>query len=488
MSKELGALLAAAKQLQYLERLEAFDPEHVDTRPNAKQLEVIKDFGNIKRQYVVAGNQSGKTVTAARIVSWFLLEKHPYWTRPRAWANENLQVIVCGRTNKIIEEVIWRKMRPYFEQDQIREVRGGGILQKIEIFLPNGRTNEIIFVSFENEMAARERVQGFSCHLLWIDEMPKTTGFWDECHKRVIAKDGFILTTFTPLTRNSEIRKTVDASQAPHSKKYQFHMFDNPIYQDPIKKAGILKDMENMPAALRETRLSGAWSSGDNAVYFWDESWMQELPFHYGPNWRHMELSDPATESAFGLVIIAEDPKTGLWWTVKAKYLTGIYVPAKIFETVMKETRGLNIVKRVSDPAATWYIHTANAEGISYECPFDKNSRKAELIAGLQGALGTRLLITPECSLITDEISTCHKNDNGKIINGHKFHLLDCLQYGVDLLPKWDGPKEPVNWHQALREANEVRKKAELNQKKSSSKGRVQWKIPSSGRFFRRSL
>jgi hypothetical protein len=265
-------------------------------------------------------------------------------------------------------------------------------------------------------------------------------------------------------------------------------MFDNPIYQDPEKKAGILKDMANMPAALRETRLSGAWSSGDNAVYFWDESWMQQLPWHYSPSWRHMELSDPATESAYGLVIIAEDPKTGIWWTVLAEYLTGIYVPAKIFETVMMKTRGLNIIKRVADPAATWYINTANAEGVTYECPFDKNSRKAELIAGLQQALGNRLLVTPECSLITDEISTCHKNDAGKIINSHKFHLLDCLQYGVDLLPKWEGPKEPVSWHQELRMANEIRKKAEANQKKSSSKGRVQWKIPSSGRFYRRSL
>ena len=479
MTANLSQIAAAVKQLKRLQKQEAFDPYVPESRPTPMQQSIIDEFGQISRQYVIAGNQSGKSQTGARLLTWLITDTHPKWKRPEKWGQEPMQALIVGRTTKIIEDVLWRKIEPFLEEGTYKVIRIGNTIQRVE--MSNGNT--MVFQSFENEDSARERVQGYSANFVWLDEMPHSFRLWDELHKRIIAKDGYFLATFTPLIQNNEIRKTVDSSQAPISRKYTFRMFDNPIYQDPSRQTAILKDMEHLPENVRETRLNGAWSVADKSVFHFAPEQMVRQPVNYSPAWRHVEWSDPATESAHGLVIAAEDPATGHWHIIRAEYLRGIHVPERIFQAVLQRTNGLNIVRRVVDPAATWYIHTASEKGVTYLAPFDKNSRKMELIKNLQTALGTRLFIAPWCQDLIDELLSCQYSEAGKIINGHRFHLLDAAQYGADLLPAFEGPKIIRTWDQELYEGNEKRKQSEKKMKIASTKrgNRRLWKVSSSG-------
>lgn len=473
------AIALALKRREELVLRECFDPANPDSLPTGPQLEVIKDFGHIKNQWIVAGNQSGKSQTCSRIVAWFLEESHPFWTRPKAWGNEPLLILVAGRTGKQIEESLAHKILSYLPKGTYKEIRIGNILQKIEHI--NG--NRIIFQSMENPETARERVQSYVAHLVWIDEMPPTTSLITELQVRTNSRDGYFMASFTPLVENMEIQKMVDGATLPTAKKYIFKMFDNPLYSSIEKQQAILETMRGLPDTVVKTRLFGEWSQSQRSVYFFDQRTMVEAPLDYSPMWRHVEASDPAVQSKFGFTIWAEHPVTGIWYCVRDEYIEGIFVPEKILDEVLKRTSGLNIVRRICDPHEAWYIHTASARGIIYLTPYDKNSRKGELIKNLQQGLGTKAKLAPWCTRLQEEFTNCKWADgNEKIVNASSFHLLDCAQYFMDCKPPYEGKNVTQPWWEELRLGNQQRKVVE------TLKQNARLKVGNRSKFHRRGL
>jgi hypothetical protein len=61
------------------------------------------------------------------------------------------------------------------------------------------------------------------------------------------------------------------------------------------------------------------------------------------------------------------------------------------------------------------------------------------MISKLQLALGGTLFISPHCEDLVEELNTCHWSDTDptKIVKAQKFHLIDALRYGIDLIPKF---------------------------------------------------
>ncbi len=151
MSTSSDKLVAAAlRRLEILGKRESFDPNNLESRPTAKQQEVFDDFGVVKQQWIRAGNQSGKSQTCARLITWMLTNSHPVWKRPEEWGSEPLLIIVAGRTGKQIEDSLLPKLRGYLEPGTYKEVRIGNIIQRLE--LTNG--DRVIFQSLENPNVA----------------------------------------------------------------------------------------------------------------------------------------------------------------------------------------------------------------------------------------------------------------------------------------------------------------------------------------------
>ncbi len=441
-------LAAALSKLEKIRKSEAFDPVNIDSRPTAPQKEVIDDFGKIPVQWVVAATQSGKSQVCSRVATWVLTETHPSWKRPDSWGSEPLLIIVAGRTGKQLEESLLPKLRSYLEPGSYKEVRIGNIIQRLEHV--NG--NRIVFQSLENPNVARERIQSYVAHLVWIDEMPPTAFIIDELQRRVQARNGFFLASFTPLVVNDEIRKMVDAAREPYSKKYKFTMLDNPLYQDPERKKSILESMATLPEHVRNTRLYGEWSANDGAVYYFNYDKHVEFPMGYSPMWRHVESVDPAISSALGLTLWAENPATGVWYCVLAEYIKGLLVPTEIVKEVQKYTANKNIIRRTSD-YAPWYTNTAYSMGITYHTIDKKNDgRKPELIKQVQELLGTKIKISPTCDKLISEIQEQRWSDTaeGKIVNSSSYHLIDATQYFCDYIPKPEAPVSTMSWENKL--------------------------------------
>jgi len=286
-------LLAAMEKLEKLRRQEAFDPVNIDSKPTATQQSVIEDFGSVRIQLIRAGTQSGKSQTCSRLVTWVLTDTHPRWKRPAEWGSEPLLAIVAGRTGKQIEESLLPKIRSYLEPGTYKEVRIGNIIQRLE--LDNG--NRIVFQSLENPNMARERIQSYVAHIAWIDELPPTVEVMDELLRRVQARNGYFLASFTPLVRNVQVQKFVDNLVEPLAKTYRFRMLDNPLYHDPVRQAEILSSLSHLPEHVRNSRLYGEWMSDDNAVFHFDYSSMVAMPkatVRCGATWsRSTQPSNP---------------------------------------------------------------------------------------------------------------------------------------------------------------------------------------------------
>lgn len=458
----------ALKRLEVLQRQIAFDPIHLESKPTPKQQQVIDDFGRIRQQWIRAGNQSGKSATCARIVSWVITDTHPNWKRPDNWGSEPLLVLVAGRTGKQIEDSLLPKIRGFLEPGSYKEVRIGNIIQRLE--LDNG--NRIVFQSLENPNTARERLQSYVAHLVWVDELPPTLDIVRELLIRVQARNGYFLASFTPTVVNVDIQRFVDALQEPEGKVYRFHMLDNPLYSDVTRKSELLNRYSHLPEHVRQAIFEGEWLSGDDQVYYFNYATMVAMPQNYSTMWRHVESVDPALKSALGLTVWAEDPNSKVWYCVMADYIKGIYVPTELVAAVRDKVKHLNIVRRIADPHEVWYIQTAGSMGLSYQGVYKKNERKNELIKQLQQRLGERIRIAPVCEYLIQELQECRwsERSEGRIVNSSSFHLLDSAQYFCDSIPKAEETVIASSWEDWLYQQNSKRLLAEEKKVKQIEK------------------
>jgi phage terminase large subunit-like protein len=475
MSTNPELILAAVTRYKELALMECFDASNLESRPTDKQQEVFNDIGKIQYRWVVAGNQAGKSSLAAREISWIVTDKHPFWKRPIEWGTEALLIIVVGQDRKMMELELWsKKIKPFLNPAEWKEIRQGGSLQYVESRI---NSNRIVFIS-HNDSSEKNRIhmQGYVAHYVWLDELPSSIRIFEELQRRVDARKGYFLATFTPKFRNEEIKRVVESGTPPIAKIYKMSKLDNPLYAD--RREEEMKKLDGYPESYKNSILYGDWYIGDSSVYFFDHSSMVETPPDYSVGWRHVESSDPALQSKFGFTLWAECPANGIWYLVKAEYIEGIQVPEDIFNEVMKKTAGYNIVRRISDPHEAWYINTARSKGINYLTPFDKNSRKGELIKNLQSALGGDIRIAPWCNLFINEIETCQWSEGattGRIVNSSRYHLLDSAQYFVDCRPADTVQFIVKPWYQELREGHAKRKKAEFLARKATRSRRSKW-------------
>lgn len=464
-------LASAIKRLERLQKQDSFDPITPGSKPTKQQQDIFKDIERIQYRWVVAGNQSGKSQLAAREIAWILNDNHPFWSRPSRWGDEPLLIIVAGQDRKLMEIELWeKKLALYLDKSEWRQSRQGGTLQYVE----NRRTGDkVIFLSHSDSSEKnRKHMQGYVAHYVWLDEMPSKVGILEELQRRVDARRGYLLATFTPKFRNDAIRKVVDSGSEPLAKKYRLSKLDNPLYRDRINEE--IEKLEGYNESYRNAILYGEWMVGEAAVYDWNPEFMEEEPEGYSYAWRHCLSVDPALKSKCGFTLWAEQPRSGIWYLVKDDYIENILDPESLALAIEEKIKGYNIVRRISDTMA-WFTGSASKLGINYMVPYDKNSRKDELIKGLQSALSKGTVkIAPWCLMFKEEIQGCQWSETSdRMINSSSYHTLDASQYFIDSKPKYDDSVPQMEWHEMLRRGNQKRKKVEATAAKVSKGGRI---------------
>lgn len=173
---------------------------------------LLKFVPAIKVFALLGGNRSGKTILGAFIaVAWALgkdyFKNEPAWEwvkdLPIPEGPKNIWVV--GLDFSVLRDVIWHeKLRygkshpPFLPSDgSIRDIKDGDF----QVFFENGS-----IITGKSADAGREKFQGASVDLVWIDEECESD-VYDECYQRTVDCGGRILLTLTPLTDiNSGVR------------------------------------------------------------------------------------------------------------------------------------------------------------------------------------------------------------------------------------------------------------------------------------------
>lgn len=404
-------------------------------------------------------HNSGKSQLSMRLLGWLLDETGPEGKliRKEHWGEGPIQILLLSQTLKQAEDSLWRKLEPLLT-DKYKVQRTGGAISKVQN-LSNG--NSLLFFSHNNINEARKNIQSFTAHVAVIDELPSKFKLIEEVLRRLQANKGVLLLPFTPKVPNPEIKKFVDSLKAPFGRMFKLKALDNPVYDEDAKRR-ILESTMTMSEAMKRTVLEGDWMQAEDAVFNYDEETFIEDPPNYHPSWAHVEASDPALSSKFGIVVAAHCPTNNVWYIIRDEYIEGVPLD-RIVDTVLDKTQGINIVRRVMDPHETWYQQLASSRGLNYMYPYDKSGRKGELITNLQKALGSKVKIASWCRNLPEELASASwsPSHEGRIHNSSAYHLIDCSQYLVDCLPKTPPPQQNLTWQAELRKANEERKKRE---------------------------
>jgi phage terminase large subunit-like protein len=426
---------AVEARLRKMALRDCFDAADLSSRPNAKQWEIFNDIGKIRFRWVICSNQAGKSASGAREVAWVLNDNHPFWTRPSSWKDEPLLVIVAGKGRDMMETELWaKKLKPLLIGDW-REVRRQAYLVSA---INNTTGDKIIFIPHgDGSDRSIDLMQSYVAHYVWCDEMPERAKVLSELQMRTQSRQGYFLATFTPLAVSSEIKNMVESADGILSKRYRMTMFDNPLYKG--REQEILSLAQTWPVRERSARLNGDWYQSDNAVYEADRKDISmPLPSNYSKDWDHFLSADPAGSSNTGCILAANDPATNITFVIRATYIRE-KDPQILVQKVEEVASGCRVVKRMSD-VNPFFVSTAYRLGHTYIQPYKKTERKMELIKNLQTELsqGRLKMVIGNCDDLLDELETCRFAENGeeRIVHSQRFHLLDALQYLVDIKPK----------------------------------------------------
>jgi phage terminase large subunit-like protein len=455
-------LALALKRKEMLAKATCFNPRDFTSRPTKVQSKILSAINSVPERYVLGGNQSGKSNLGGRECSWVLQGTHPNWSKK---PDHPLLLMVVGQTHKIVKEELWEsKIKPFLNEGEYRVYKEGSALTSV--VHENG--NKILFFSHKSPEECRQAVQAFVADWVWLDEMPASYRLLTELHTRCQANSAPFLATFTPLLRNAEIKNHVDNGNPRLVTKYFLKTYENPIYTK--EQLVDLKERHAlMSEAERATRTQGEWYAGDNAVYDFLESKHCELPPGYHAAWRHLESVDPAASGKAGYALLAENPANGIWYVIKAEYIEG-KAPSELLAAVKQMTGDVNCTKKVADSHESWYIKEAGLHKMWYEIPHKKTERKKELIKNLQQIIHDgKLKVAPWCKLAVEEFTTCQWAESGdRIINSKHYHILDCLQYAVDVLPP-PAKVPPVNSvYQIMERKDRERRAREAEQRRKS--------------------
>jgi hypothetical protein len=440
----------------------AFDPLKPESRPTPMQQSVLEDAETLIF-WMIGGNRSGKTQLGSRVISWWFNDEHPYMTRPADWGTGPLQMLIVGRVGEQIESEIWeRKLKPFLHAGSYKEVRIGGILKRV---IHKTKGHRIIFLSHHDAEDAREKAQAFTSNIVWLDEMPDRPGLVTELVLRTISSRGRLYCTFTPLIRNEEIKKIVETPTAT-SRKVKLLMLDNPIYRGREQEVEEQVRAACASEAEFRARMYGDWYEGDGRVFSYQaDRNRRRLPVHYSAlGWRHLAVCDPAASGTAGLTVWAEDPESGEWYNVLAKYLSGA-AAFELLDEVERQIAPFGNLTRRCDCNPSGFYKEAARRGIPWLAYTDKNDRKLETVEKTNTAFALRRAWLTEASTALEEEmvkARWSERDPNKIVNSSSLHLADTARYAIDLMPVWTGRRTaaPQTDTQQIRAAWKARKQA----------------------------
>lgn len=325
MAVSRAELLKAEKLLREIEKRRTFN--RIDFfKPFDKQQQFFDMGAWAKVRMFRAGNQLGKTEAGAAEAVYHLTGDYPdewmgrRFDRPtKGWlvgetslaTRDTIQKKLCGEPG--VENMLGSGLIPrdrFVEKPSLSR----GITDAFDTIQVRHKTGGVSIGRFKSYEQGRAKFQGETLDWVWLDEEPPMDVF-SECVTRVMANDGIVWITFTPLKGATELVDTFLGADCPkHWGVVQMTIDECPLYTKEQRDEKIA----SWPEHEREARSTGAPMLGEGKVFKTPEAKIKCDAFPVPPHWSYLWAVDFGTGHPFAAVLLAWDKDNDVIYVVHA--------------------------------------------------------------------------------------------------------------------------------------------------------------------------
>lgn len=307
--RQLHDLLTARQKLRDENKLANY-------RPYKKQMlfHAAGASKNVRERLLVAGNQLGKTYSAAMECAMHMTGRYPdWWTGTcfdapvQAWAasltsqgtRDTVQRLLLGQPGEWGTGAI--------PKDCIIDIKRAahGVADAVETIIVRHKGGGNSSITLKTYDQGRERWQGQTLDFVWFDEEPPADLYYEGL-TRTNATNGIVWMTFTPLLGMSLIVKRFLIDKAPGTSVTTMTIEDAEHYT-PEQRAAIIAAY---PVHEREARANGVPTMGSGRVFPVAEEAIRVEPFRLPYYWPRICGIDFGWDHPFSAVWLALDPDT----------------------------------------------------------------------------------------------------------------------------------------------------------------------------------
>lgn len=285
--------LTNEEQNELIELLEAKNREKDETKlyrykPYLKQVEF--HHTQSRERLLMAGNQLGKTYSAAYEAAMHLTGEYPDWWKGAVFDEPTIgwgASLTSQSTRDTVQRLLLGQAGSWgtgtIPKELIVDIKRSahGVADAVESIMvrhkPTGGLSRITIKTYDQ---GRERWQGETLDFVWLDEEPPAP-LYTEALTRTNATGGIVWLTFTPLLGMSDVVRRFLIEKSPGTSVTNMTIYDVDHYSDAEREAIIA----SYPAHEREARARGIPTLGSGRVFPIVEEVIMEKPVSLPRHW-----------------------------------------------------------------------------------------------------------------------------------------------------------------------------------------------------------
>ena len=274
----------------------------------------------VRERLLVAGNQVGKTWSAAFETAMHLTGRYPPdWEGARfadpvtGWAASETSQSTRDTVQRLLLGQVGSWGTGAIPAECIIETKRAahGVADSIETILVRHVTGGISRVTIKTYDQGRERWQGETLDFVWYDEEPPED-LYIEGLTRTNATNGIVWITFTPLKGMSSVVRRFLVDKSPGTSVTTMTIEDAEHYT-PEQRAAIIA---SYPAHVRDARAKGIPMLGSGLIFAIEESTIVVQPFAIPAYWVQICGIDFGWDHPTGCAKLAWDRDTDTVYVV----------------------------------------------------------------------------------------------------------------------------------------------------------------------------